>query len=75
VSAAAPALDRGFAVEPTAIGLQSLVPGVAPISPAQRLALLAAAPLEPAKPQRPCDLGLFDLNARNQLDLFQPKEL
>lgn len=75
MSAAASAPDRGFAVEPTAIGLQSLVPGVAPISTAQRLALRAAAPLEPAKPQRPCDLGLFDLNARNQLDLFQPKDL
>lgn len=72
---AAPAPDRGFAVEPTAIGLQSLVPGVAPISLADRLAARAAAPLEPARPQRPCDLGLFDLAARNQLDLFQPKEL
>jgi len=66
--------DPGFAVEPTGIGLQSLVPGVAPIGTAQRLAARAAAPLEPKKPQRPCDLGLFDLNARNQLDLFQPKE-
>ncbi len=59
-----------FAVEPTSIGLQTLVPGVAPIGLADRLAARAAAPLEPKKPQRPCDLGLFDLNARNQLDLF-----
>jgi hypothetical protein len=64
----------GFAVEPTAIGLQSLVPGVVPITTAARLAACAAAPLEPKKPQRPCDLGLFDLNARNQLDLFQPQQ-
>ncbi|WP_457354248.1 hypothetical protein [Sphingomonas sp. UYP23] len=76
-----------FAFEATAIGLQSLVPGVAPITPADRLAARAAAPLEPKKPQRPCDLpvlsacpagsrrGLFDLNARNQLDLFQPRDL
>ncbi|HEX4693601.1 hypothetical protein [Sphingomonas sp.] len=64
-----------FAVEPTAIGLQSLVPGVVPISNAQRLAARAAAPLEPKKPQRACDLGLFDLNARNQLDLFAPKDV
>jgi len=63
-----------FAAEPTPIGLQSLVPGVAPISIADRLAQRAAAPLEPKKPQRPCDLGLFDLNARNQLDLFTPSE-
>ena len=63
-----------FAAEPTPIGLQSLVPGVAPISIADRLAQRAAAPLEPKRPQRPCDLGLFDLNARNQLDLFTPPE-
>ena len=59
-----------FAVEPTSIGLQTLVPGVAPIGLVDRLAARAAAPLEPRKPQRPCDLGLFDLNARLQLDLF-----
>lgn len=59
-----------FEVEATPIGRQSLVPGVAPIRLADRLAARAAAPLEPKKPQRPCDLGLFDLNARNQLDLF-----
>ena len=63
-----------FATEPTPIGPQSLVPGVAPISVADRLAQRAAAPLEPRKPQRPCDLGLFDLNARNQLDLFTQSE-
>lgn len=62
--------DAGFAVEPTAIGPQSLVPGVAPISARDRLAWRAAAPLEPKKAQRPCNHGLFDLNARNQLDLF-----
>ena len=59
-----------FAVEPTAIGPQTLVPGVAPILPADRLAWRAAAPLAPTKPQRACDHGLFDLNARNQLSLF-----
>ena len=59
-----------FATEATAIGVQTLVPGVAPITLADRLAARAAAPLEPRRPQRPCDLGLFDLNARNQLDLF-----
>lgn len=59
-----------FAVEATAIGAQTLVPGVMPITAAQRLQWRADAPLEPTKKQRECDHGLFDLNARNQLDLF-----
>lgn len=63
-----------FAVEETPIGAQSLVPGVAPISPRDRLQWRAAQPLEPKKPQRACDHGLFDLAARNQLDLFQPRK-
>lgn len=61
-----------FAAEPTAIGNQTLVPGVIPITPADRLAWRAAAPLEPKKPQRPADHGLFDMNARLQLSLFDP---
>jgi len=59
-----------FAVEPTEIGFQSLIPEVTPITPADRLALRAEAPLRPKKLQRPCDFGLFDLAARDQLDLF-----
>lgn len=59
-----------FAVEQTEIGLQTLVPEVAPITPADRMALRAAAPMRPKKLQRPCDFGLFDLAARDQLDLF-----
>lgn len=59
-----------FAVELTSIGPQSLIPGVAPISLADRLAQRAAAPLEPKRQQKPCDLSLFDMNARNQLELF-----
>jgi hypothetical protein len=57
-------------VEATPIGNQTLVPGVAPITPAARLAMRADAPLLPKKPQRPIDHGLFDTNARNQIDLF-----
>ena len=64
----------GFAVEATPIGAQTLVPGVQPITPRDRLEWRAAAPLEPKKPQRPCDLGLFDTNARNQLDLFAARK-
>nr|NUR36579.1 hypothetical protein [Sphingomonas sp.] len=59
-----------FAVEQTEVGLQTLVPNVAPITPSDRLALRAAAPMRPRKLQRPCDFGLFDLAARDQLDLF-----
>jgi hypothetical protein len=59
-----------FAVEATEIGLQSLIPNVTPITPIDRLALRAAAPMRPTKLQRPCDFGLFDLAARDQLDLF-----
>ena len=73
---AAPAFESapesGLLAEPTAVGEQTLVPGVAPISLRDRLAMRAAAPLEPKKPQRPPDIGLFDLAARNQLDLFGP---
>lgn len=56
--------------EPTDQGEQVLVPGVPPISLRQRLAALFAAPLGPRKPQRPMNIGLFDEDARNQLDLF-----
>jgi hypothetical protein len=62
--------SSGFAVEATEIGLQSLIPDVTPITPIDRLALRAAAPMRPTKLQRPCDFGLFDFAARDQLDLF-----
>ena len=63
---AIPPLD----VEQTPIGPQTLVTGVAPITQADRLAFRAAAPLQPKKPQRGCEHGLFDLNARNQIEMF-----
>ena len=59
-----------FAAEPTDIGLQTLIPEVVPITPADRLALRAAAPMRPKKLQKSCDFGLFDLAARDQLNLF-----
>ena len=61
---------NAFEAEPTQAGVQTLVSGVAPISPAERLAMRANAPLEPKKPQRPADHGLFDTNARNQIEMF-----
>ena len=56
--------------EQTPIGEQTLVYGVAPITPRDRLAMRANAPLEPRKAQRPADHGLFDINARNQIEMF-----
>jgi hypothetical protein len=59
-----------LASEQTPIGNHTLVPGVAPITPAARLAMRGDAPLLPKKPQRAIDHGLFDRNARNQIELF-----
>ena len=59
-----------FEAEVTQAGLQTLVSGVVPITPAARLAMLANAPLLPRRAQRAPDHGLFDTNARNQLEMF-----
>lgn len=64
------ARGEGLAVENTEAGQQTLVPGVAPVTLGDRLAVLAAAPMVPRKRQRPADHGLFDMNARNQLEMF-----
>ena len=61
---------QAYEAEVTPIGVQTLVSGVAPITPAQRLSLRANAPMEPRKAQRPADHGLFDTNARNQIEMF-----
>ena len=54
MSSAAPlAAAMPFETEATAIGNQTLVPGVTPITPRDRLAIRANAPMEPRKPQRP----------------------
>ena len=69
-SAAPLAAAMPFETVAIAIGNQTLVPGVAPITPRDRLAIRANAPMEPRKPQRPADHGLFDTNARNQIEMF-----
>ena len=69
MSAAIPPLDS-LASEQTPIGEQTLVYGVAPITPRDRLAIRANAPMEPRMAQRPADHGLFDTNARNQIEMF-----
>ena len=51
-------------------GEQLLVPGIRQVTQQERLALLMVAPLAPRREQKPLDIGLFDENARNQLDLF-----
>ena len=61
---------RPVLTETTDQGEQVLVPGVAPVTMRERLERLLAAPLRPTKPQKPLNIGLFDENARNQLDLF-----
>jgi hypothetical protein len=73
MTTAAPSPDLeapNLQIEVTPIGVQTLVSGVAPITPAQRLAFRAEAPLQPKKPQRAADHGLFDTNARNQIEMF-----
>ena len=56
--------------EPTPSGEQTLVPGVRPVPIRERLEARMASPLLPLRAQKPMDLGLFDLAARDQLDLF-----
>ena len=60
----------GLASEQTPIGEQTLVHGVVPITPRDRLAIRANAPMEPRKAQRPADHGLFDLISRTQIEMF-----
>jgi hypothetical protein len=59
-----------FETETTLLGPQTLVPGVRPVSMKARLEVLAAHPLVSQRLQKPCDIGLFDDVARNQMDLF-----
>lgn len=60
--------------EETAAGAQRLVPGVAPVTLAEKLAVLATRPMRPKRnphtAQKPCDLGLFDEVGRAQTDLI-----
>ena len=65
VSASAP-LDAEW----SSCGVQTLIPGVRPVSLRERLTLQASAPLIPKKSQKPLNIGLFDEGARNQLNLF-----
>ncbi len=55
--------------EETDAGSQTLMRGVAPITLRDRLSVLAAAPMAPRAAQKSCDMGLFDLESRRQIDL------
>ena len=59
-----------FETEVTSLGPQTLVPGVRPVSMKARLEVLAAHPMASDRLQKPCDIGLFDDVARNQMELF-----
>jgi hypothetical protein len=59
-----------LATESTPEGEQTLVPGVTPISPRQRLEAEMRAPLQPQRVQQPMTIGLFDEDRRRQLHLF-----
>lgn len=56
--------------ELTPHGTQTVLPSVRPITARQRLALAMGAALRAFKPQKPMNIGLFDKDARNQLNLF-----
>jgi hypothetical protein len=60
----------GLEAEWSDCGEQTLIPGVRPVSLRERLMLQASAPLTPKKFQKPLNIGLFDEDARNQLNLF-----
>ncbi len=63
------ARDEKPETEETNAGSQTLMRGVAPITLRDRLAVLAAVPMAPRAAQRSCDVGLFDLESRRQIDL------
>ena len=69
------ARDEKPDTEKTDAGSQTLMRSVVPfdgfaVSPLHdRLAVLAAAPLAPRAAQKSCDMGLFDLESRRQIDL------
>lgn len=58
--------------ETTPEGEQIVAPGVKPITERDRLDWRARQPIAPRRnpdtPQKPCDIGLFDMEARRQID-------
>jgi len=60
--------SQDYATEATGAGQQALVPGVAPIGVLDRIVAASDAPMRSTAAQRAADDGLFDLNARDQMD-------
>lgn len=57
-------------VENTPAGQQSVLPGAGRDAGGALARKLASEPLRGRKPQEPCDVGLFDVAARDQLPLI-----
>jgi hypothetical protein len=57
-------------VERTPQGLRLMLGGIRPASMKVRLTWLVEQPMRPRKRQKPCDVGLFDSQSRNQLELL-----
>jgi hypothetical protein len=58
------------ASEMTPLGEQTLIAGVRPITSRDRLQSRLDAPLLPRRLQKPLNVGLWDEDRRNQLELF-----
>lgn len=65
-------LPKTTTTDQTEIGPQYLIDGVRPVTIKDRLEVLAAQPMGPKRlcVQKPCNIGLFDEDRRNQLELF-----
>ena len=57
-------------VEKTPEGLQLVLRGVRPQTMKDKLDWLIVQPMQPRREQKPCNIGLFDEDRRNQLELF-----
>jgi hypothetical protein len=57
--------------EITPLGEQLLIAGMRPVTSRDRLQARMEAPLEPRCRQKPLNVGLWDEDHRNQLELFR----
>jgi hypothetical protein len=65
-----PRHSDGLQSEPTPEGEQTLVPGIRPITPRERIEALMLAPLTARREQKPLNIGLLDQDARAQHDIL-----
>jgi hypothetical protein len=64
--------DMSTDSETTAAGEQWLVAGVSPVTTRERLQVRMETLLKPRCRQKPLNVGLWDEDARNQMELFGP---